>query len=456
MSFVGVDIGASSTRYASNNGEINELSNSIIHLPDNNTSLISIDTDDIESCLEVKITKHEPEQKTVVQTQNLDFFPANVLVGIMAEKARGTAERPSVHVAKHKQRNNFISAVLACAVSKIKYNIDENIDMYIAVPPSETNGNIAEKEFQARLIGTYTVEFPKYAGGTAVTFRINSIKVYAESFMAATSYFFDMSGRVRDKARNFLTGTVLSLDIGASTTDMSIIKQGRFMDSSGRTIHYGGNTARENLGNSIDIEYNINFKSEDLDRVMAEGRIQMGNGWADASAMVNLAKQELANAIVADVESYFNRIQMPLQLINAVIVSGGGSLQSQYANENGEIVKTAEPMSYFVTEKLTSWSAGTVVVSYGEDARFANVKGLYIRAKIDELKNQQAQAQAQSVQPQVQQTVAPQTSVQPAQPVTPVQPVQNVVPVQSVQPTVPSDATAQTPVTTQTNQPAQQ
>ena len=44
-------------------------------------------------------------------------------------------------------------------------------------------------------------------------------------------------------------------------------------------------------------------------------------------------------------------------------------------------------MSYFVTEKLTSWSAGTVVVSYGEDARFANVKGLYIRAKIDELKN---------------------------------------------------------------------
>ena len=153
MSFVCVDIGASgSTRYTSNNGEVNELSNSYVHIPIGETSLVSIDTNDIESCLEVKITKNEPEQKTVDETKDIDFFPANVLVGVMAAKAGGTPERPSVQKAKYRQRNNFISAILACAVTKIKYDITEDIDLYVAVPPSETYGNTAENEFRARSV----------------------------------------------------------------------------------------------------------------------------------------------------------------------------------------------------------------------------------------------------------------------------------------------------------------
>ena len=72
-----------------------------------------------------------------------------------------------------------------------------------------------------------------------------------------------------------------------------------------------------------------------------------------------------------------------------------------------------KPMSYFVTKELTQWSKNTEVIEYGEDARFANVKGLFIRAKVDEVKMEQAKAagmaspmatqpQGQSVQPQVQ------------------------------------------------------
>ena len=76
-------------------------------------------------------------------------------------------------------------------------------------------------------------------------------------------------------------------------------------------------------------------------------------------------------------------------MINAIMVSGGGSVQSQYANDNGEIVKTSEPMSYYVTKELTQWSEGTDVVEYGEEARFANIKGLYIRAKFDSAKKHQ-------------------------------------------------------------------
>ena len=430
--------------------------NSIVHLPDFATSLISTDTDDIESCLEVKIKKNEPEQKTIKDTADMDFFPANVLVGLMASKHRNTPERPSVQIAKHKQRNNFISVVLACAVSKIKYNLSDNMELYIAVPPSETVNAVAEKEFQARLLGSYVVEFPKYMGGKTVAFSIDSIKVYAESFMAATSFFFDMSGRVQDHARGFLTGNILSLDIGASTTDMSIVQKGKFLDSSGRTFHYGGNTARENLSASISEIYGIDYPPEEVDRFMSEGRIQMGNVYEDASEIVNIAKQDLANIMMTEVENYFKSIKFPIQLLNAVVVSGGGSMQSQYVDENGSIVKTAEPMSYFVTQKLTNWSKGTVVVSYGEDARYANVKGLFIRAKMDELRRQQlAQANQAPVNNQAPVTPQPMASAQAAQPQvnqTPVEPG----PVVSAQAAQPQSPILTQATSTQNNQPAQQ
>ena len=54
-------------------------------------------------------------------------------------------------------------------------------------------------------------------------------------------------------------------------------------------------------------------------------------------------------------------------------------MQSQYVNADGEVIKTSEPMSAFVTAELQLWSPGTEVVPYGEDARFGNVKGLFIK-----------------------------------------------------------------------------
>ena len=108
-------------------------------------------------------------------------------------------------------------------------------------------------------------------------------------------------------------------------------------------------------------------------------------------------------------------VGIDINTINAIIVSGGGSMQSQYVNDDGEVVKTSEPMSYFVTQELLTWSKGTEVVAYGDDARFANVKGLFIRAKVDSMqKAQQPQAVVQTQTAQQPQAVVQQTQTQAA------------------------------------------
>ena len=204
--------------------------------------------------------------------------------------------------------------------------------------------------------------------------------------MASTSFFFNLNGTPKEATKKHLTGTVLSLDIGASTTDLAIIKNGRYLDKSGQTYRIGGNVARDNLTDLICQRYAIDLPIEDAEKTMAEGRLQLGNTYDDVKDLVDIAKADLAKQLTNYMQTYFKRVNVPIQMINAIIVSGGGSMQSQYANNEGEIVKTSEPMSYYVTQELLSWSSGTEVVEYGEDARFANIKGLFIRAKFESMK----------------------------------------------------------------------
>jgi len=408
MSFVAVDLGASGSRYTSDAGQISVAPNNMVMLPDMTVSNIMTDAPDVESCLEVQIERTTPASVPA-------NFPVNALVGIMAEKHRGVNERPNMLMHKHSQRINYVSAILACAMSKLKYgDLTENLDLYIAVPPIEVEE--ARKVFSNVLVGGYKVTLPKYMGGTVVNFTIDEVKCYEEALMASTSFFFNMNGTPREQTKNFITGTILSLDIGASTTDLAIIKNGRYLDKSGQTFKTGGNEALDSLIDAVRSRYAIDLPVLDAEKAMVEGRLQMGNSYVDISDIVADAKTELAKKIISNMPGYFKRNDIPIQTINAIMVSGGGSMQSQYANDDGEIIKTSEPMSYYVTNEMKAWCPGVDVVEYGEDARFANIKGLFIRAKMDTRKKAEHQAASNIVNTQPQQTQAPQATTSQVQP----------------------------------------
>jgi hypothetical protein len=407
MSFVAVDLGASSSRHVSDSGQITVTPNYITFLSMNDVVKIQPDAADIHSSLEIIISKDSGEA--------CEHFPAHILMGIMADRFSNMSDRPSVQVRKCLQRVNYISAIVTAAINKLSFGLDDNIDLYLAVPPIEIND--ARDMFSKGLIGTYTVTFPKYMGGTQVNMNIQSVQCYEESYMASTSFFFNMNGVIKEQNKKYLTGNVLSLDIGASTTDLAIIKDGRYLEKTGQTYRAGGNEVRDYVQNMVCARYDMELSVDAAEKCITEGRLQQGNSYVDVSDILADAKAALAKKLMNHLEFYFKRIEIDIKLINAIIVSGGGSVQSQYVDRDGNIVKTSEPMSYYVTKELTAISSGTDVVAYGDEARFANVKGLFIRAKLQAVqKAQQAaqlaaqQAQAQAVQAQV---VAQPVQVQP-------------------------------------------
>ena len=103
----------------------------------------------------------------------------------------------------------------------------------------------------------------------------------------------------------------------------------------------------------------------------------------DISEQVVEAKKFFAEQVISQIQNYFRTVNIPLQDIRAIVVSGGGSMHSEYIDENGEKIITSEPMSSYITAALKKVCDGVEVVPYEETPRLANIQGLYIRSSLD-------------------------------------------------------------------------
>lgn len=401
VQYVCEDLGASGTRYVSNSGYLNMMPNNMVFMQLEDQSGLEPNADAIEDALDV----------TIESTGTCMVFPCHVLIGKMAERYSPTNERPSVLQNKHLQRVNYVSAIVAVALSKLKnQNMGEDIQLYIALPPGEVR--VAKEIVRTNLIGQYTVTFNKL-GNTKVIFNITDVSVYEESFMAMLSYFFDVDGTLSENAKKYARGIMLSMDIGASTTDLAVIKDMKYIEHSGQTYRTGGNVARDILGDYIRETYGYDAPVETLELAMAEGRIQFGARYEDCSKAVDRAKQVLAAQIVEMIQGYFRKINIPLNLIMGIVVSGGGSMQSQYIDADGNEVITSQPISTFITEELNKVCSGVAVEHISNQPRLANILGLFIRANVDIRKKERqaaivAQQAVQSAPVQQPQPVQPQ------------------------------------------------
>jgi len=410
MNFVAADLGASGTRYVSDSGKIQILPNNMVIMQNCNVSQLESNVEDIESNLEITIKKEGESE----------FFPVTVLAGKMADRFSSTHSVPQVGLAKYTQKINYISAVMSVAVSKLKFGLDDDIIYLLDVPPSEINDS--KRVFKENLVGKYEVIFHKYMGSTTVKFNIVDVYTYEESVMATASFLFNMNGVPREDNKKFLVGRLLSLDIGASTTDLVVTENGKYQDRTGITFRVGGNIARSKFIQSVQTKFNIKLSLSDAEKALTEGRIKYGSKYMDVGDLVEEAKQHLARKLVDEVALYLQDNEMPLSSFDGIVVSGGGSMEGQYVDTDGQIIKTSRPLSDFIIEPLKVYCSDIAVVHYGEDARLANIKGLYIRAKL--LMNKLAAANANNTvapaQPVVQQVVAQpvaQQVVVPAQPV---------------------------------------
>lgn len=385
-SFVVADIGASGTRFCSESCVVSELPNNMVFI--DNADKIDIEAriggdnkgSDFKAALDVTIYKTEGHK--------CEHFPARALVGDIADRYSPTNTRPSVLKNKTSQKVNYISTVLSVAYERLVNGVTPDVDLYIALPPMEVKTQ--KEQVTQSLVGSYEVIMNKL-NGEKITFNIKSVTCVEESFMALLSYFFNVDGKLNDNARKYSTGNVMSFDIGASTTDVCIAKNMKYDEKSGQTFKTGGNVIQAHLSNAIRNRFGYDPTVEELDMVVSTGRLPSGNKFVNMEIELQHAKQEFARSVIEQIQSYFRLVNIPLQTVRAIIVSGGGSIASGYTDETGKFIETCASVSEFITKELKNVVDGIDVVSIDNEARLANVKGMFIKASFDALKKRRAE-----------------------------------------------------------------
>ena len=370
MKFLALDMGASGTRFACDDQKIRQIPNNMVFLDADEKTMLKKNADDLMSNLEVVIEK---------DIEN-EYFPCRALIGELANRHSTSNIRPSGLKNKSDQKVNYISTITSAAISLIALQEDDqDIEVFVALPPAEAR--VASEKIKNNLVGKYTVEFPRM--DAKVTFTIKDVTTFEESFLAMLAFFFETDFKPKQAAIEFKTGNLLSLDIGASTTDIVVVENLKYLEKSGQTYKTGGNIAVDILTDIIRGEYGYDMPIDIATKAMAEGRMVLGNKYEDISMHVKNAKKQYAREVVANIQSYFRKINIPIQSIRAIMVSGGGSMQSQYVDESSNVVVTVAPMSEFITEQLKDICDSVEVRAFDGNPRTANITGLLTRVNLE-------------------------------------------------------------------------
>ena len=383
MLYVCTDQGASSTRFSVNNSKVYKNPNNFIG--------VGID-DDI---------RHSPYSSDFVDNMDLtiskdgdsDFFPKRVLGGTLAERYSSSSAKPSMLSNKSRQPVNYYSIISSVVnsimISEDAEDIKEPVDVacYMCLPPVEvTSNNDNEDYVKNQLIGSYRVKLNKM--DREIEFNIKEVNVYAESVLAVVAFLFNQDATQRTEMAKYNKGYILGFDLGASTADLVLIKDRRFIEHSGYTCKLGGNIIDDLMRSEIRRKFGTEVSNDDIREAVRTGRLPYGSSYKDVSEELKRCKKQYAGMLFEKIETYFATNNLGLQSIKAVFISGGGSMQSSYIDENSKEVVTSPSVGEYIDEKIKEvCDSIDMVLSPSVNPRECNIVGLILSMNAQRKKN---------------------------------------------------------------------
>jgi len=387
MLHVCTDQGASCTRYSANNSKVYKNPNNFITVePDEDIRYIP-HSDEFVDNMDLTITKDGDS----------DFFPKRILGGTLADRYSSSSVKPSMLSSKSKQPVNYysiISSVVDSILLKEGSLNGENpveVACYICLPPVEITGNNENEDYvKAQLKGKYTVKLNKM--DKEITFNIREVSIYPESVMAVVAFLFNQDATQRTEMAKYNKGNVLSFDIGASTSDLVIINDRKFVEHSGYTCKLGGNIIDDLLRNEIRRKLGVEVSNDDIAEAVRTGRLAYGSSYKDVSEELKKCKKQFAKMLFEKIQNYFATNGMGLQSIKAIFMSGGGSMPSSYIDESGKEIVTSPSVGEYIDEEIKKvCDSIDMVLSPSVNPRECNIVGLILSMNV-----QRKQSQIQS------------------------------------------------------------
>lgn len=265
-----------------------------------------------------------------------------------------------------------------------KTDVDVAFNIFVLVPPDE---HAYSKDDMVKLISDIDTVTELIPVGDEVHYRpvsheiiCNDIQVYPEGITAFMGIRVNIDGNklvANPDVQKFMSGYVLVIDIGAGTTDLAIMQDGKLKSDSRMSIPDAGNHITSALMRNIKANPKLRGRLplgiQNLGSVMQEAMIREGDGLIeeDCSAALNAAKEELASSLANQIKNYANSLNV-ISMVKGILVVGGANAT---AVRDGKVVSPA--IETFLIPKIKQFAdLAELIPIRNRDTRYLNLDGL--------------------------------------------------------------------------------
>lgn len=246
-------------------------------------------------------------------------------------------------------------------------SIDVVWNLTVLLPADDMEMGARAMANLARSIGELDFQMPEMRKELV----IKHVTILPEGFCAFLGAAFEKFQVVREGYdKLFKKGTLtMIVDMGAGTTDLSIVNAGALITNSKYTEPIGGNNVEGKLRQIIRHMGIPRVSNARITEACKTGILRQGVKSYDVHEQLNIAKRDVADELVQMIKDYQDSSNTKIADISYVLVCGGGST----TNENDPQMK---PITDYVLEFLHKASDGIELV----DLPMIEVDGELVKA----------------------------------------------------------------------------
>lgn len=213
-------------------------------------------------------------------------------------------------------------------------NLDVTWNVTVLIPPADIDLGAEVLSGKIKSITEITSHSPELS----VKCNISDVKVLAEGFASFLGVLFNDEGRARKEYMHLAKSTTLIIDVGAGTTDYSLVKNAEPIDDMKDTVTIGGNNIVQTVRKHLRAK-GITTTDDEIQTAVREGWIQDGAQRVSIVPELNEAKERVAKDIVNSIRDYFEYGSIPARSVEYLLVVGGGALNTVEGSRSvGEVL----------------------------------------------------------------------------------------------------------------------
>ena len=242
-------------------------------------------------------------------------------------------------------------------------DINVSWDVFVLLPPGHIEervhtdtGTVSGAEFLARHIKALN-EINFLLPKLHVDVDIESVTVFPEGHCAFMAVLFEHKGKIREGYKDLVTSPTIIIDIGAGTSDICVVENGKTIINTRHTANYGGNNVHAKVADLLKAD-GIQLYDSDVRKGTVSGYVMDGAKKVRIERKIDIAKQQVANLLVNDIQRFFEAQGYPPQKLAKLLVCGGGAEKA----ESEKII----PLGNYIDHYMKQLSPNIENVEYPE------------------------------------------------------------------------------------------